>query len=499
MKYKLIYLKEPTLTFGYNQKAVDPRDGLTLFGPFTREKIHYTSIGVIGTNDGRERFIRWLKKIQKPVFSIDNDVARPYFPGIEAAFNISINFDAIKQINIEQQSIEHYLRYSDSYQRVHNLVNLYVDKLIKHEKEEEQPVLVWFVMIPDVIRTYCRPKSSIPSSPDNITLGIKGRYSRTAPLLFSESAELQEAYRYEINFHNQLKAKLLEHGIVTQIVRESTIAYKDFITKDKLIKTLEKFESAIAWNISNALYYKSGGLPWILGDIREGVCYVGLVYKKVETDEDEGNACCAAQMFLDSGDGFVFRGNVGPWYNPNSSEYHLSEDSAYELLDKALQTYIEKNNTYPKEIFIHAKTYFNDEEWSGFEKAAKGKSRVIGVRIRNDNTFKLYREYTYPVPRGMALIIDTRKAFLWSKGFVPRLQTVIGLETPNPLSVEITKGEADIKTVCKDVLALTKLNYNSCIYGDGIPVTLRFADSIGEILTAGPTKDIGVLPFKHYI
>ena len=71
--------------------------------------------------------------------------------------------------------------------------------------------------------------------------------------------------------------------------------------------------------------------------------------------------------------------------------------------------------------------------------------------------------------------------------------------TPNPLSVEITRGEQDIKTVCKDILALTKLNYNSCIFADGLPVTLRFADSIGEILTAGKDIESNVLPFKHYV
>ena len=34
---------------------------------------------------------------------------------------------------------------------------------------------------------------------------------------------------------------------------------------------------------------------------------------------------------------------------------------------------------------------------------------------------------------------------------------------------------------------LTKLNYNACIYCDGTPLTLKFADLIREILTAGPT------------
>ena len=40
--------------------------------------------------------------------------------------------------------------------------------------------------------------------------------------------------------------------------------------------------------------------------------------------------------------------------------------------------------------------------------------------------------------------------------------------------------------VLRDILALTKLNYNTCIYGDGVPVTLRFADAVGENLKAGP-------------
>ena len=94
---------------------------------------------------------------------------------------------------------------------------------------------------------------------------------------------------------------------------------------------------------------------------------------------------------------------------------------------------------------------------------------------------------------------DDNKAFLFTRGFIPRLQTVLGLETPNPLSVEICRGDADISVVCQDIFALTKLNYNSCIYGDGKPVTLRFADMIGEILTAGPASEDEVLPFKHYI
>ena len=61
------------------------------------------------------------------------------------------------------------------------------------------------------------------------------------------------------------------------------------------------------------------------------------------------------------------------------------------------------------------------------------------------------------------------------------------------------RGDSNIKTICEDILSLTKLNYNSCIYGDGLPVTLRFANVIGDILTVGVEGDVGALQFKHYL
>lgn len=496
----IIKLDEPELTFGHNQNTYDPRDGLTLFGPISRTKVSDIKLGIIGTLQGIQRMTNWLHKIQRPVKSLDNDIARPFFPGFEAAFEGSINFNAIQTIEVDPDKISHFLKYTDSHQRVYRLVNLYTEELLRYKKEEETPIQVWFVVIPDEIYTFGRPKSRVPITDDSIRIGIKDRDSRIQPQLFEVDRELQKAYLFAMHFHNQLKYRLLKDQIITQIIREGTIAYKEILNvKGKPKRDLAKFESAIAWNISNTLYYKVGGTPWKLASVRDGVCYVGLVYKRIETDRDERTACCAAQMFLDSGDGLVFRGNIGPWYNPENRQYHLSKKSAYELIDKALKTFQLKKGGYPKEIFIHAKTYFDDEEWSGFLEACGNKSKIVGIRIRDDRVFKLYRDRTYPILRGMMYSFNDKNAFLWTRGFIPRLQTVLGLETPNPLSAEICRGEIDIDTVCGDILALTKLNYNACIFADGKPVTLRFADMIGEVLTAGPSEDIEVLPFKHYI
>jgi hypothetical protein len=381
------------------------------------------------------------------------------------------------------------------------LVNIYIANLISYTEKEEVPVDIWFIVIPEEIYLYGRPNSHIPKSDLNFFDGLKRKERLSEQLnLFEQDRidELKIAYQYEINFHNQLKARLLQHKIITQIVRESKFAYEDYLPEEKL-ENERKLDSEKAWTIATALYYKLGGLPWKLGDIREGVCYLGLVFKKIEFDKDNQNACCAAQMFLDNGDGMVFRGNIGPWWIKENKEFHLHRDAAIEILTQSLSSYHEKFGHYPKEVFIHAKTYFNSVEWSGFEEAAKGKSKIIGVRINDHPPFKLFRQNRYATVRGTMLQYDENRAFLWTKGFIPKLKTQLGLETPNPLEIAITHGDSDIKTVCTDILSLSKLNYNSCRFGDGLPVTLKFADTIGDILTAGKDINAGILTFKHYI
>ena len=476
---------------------------MMLYGAFDREKIKgQVNIGIIGCEKQREYLKDYLKKIHQPIHNNTNDVARPFFAGLESVFGIHINFENIQEINVSDNEVNKFLHYQDGHQRVFNLTKLYADELIKYSKQEEMPVTVWFVVISDDIYKYGRPNSKIPKSKENIKLGLKPKdRNPNQGFLFEDLNDLKEAYEFEINFHNQLKAKLLDDKIVTQIIKESTIAYEILWDKEDKIEKQRVFDSAKAWNISTTLYYKVGGLPWRLGDVREDVCYLGLVYKKLENDQNNRSACCAAQMFIDSGDGMVFRGNIGDYFNPITKEFHITKEDAMNLINHSLEAFKEKlgKGKYPKEIFIHAKTYFDDEEWEGFKEAVEGKSKIIGVRIQSTSEFKLYRDFSFCVPRGMTMKVATNKAFLWTKGFISRLQTQVGLETPNPISVEVTRGDADIIQVCKDVLALTKLNYNACIFADGQPVTLRFADSIGEVLTAGQNVKTDVLPFKHYV
>lgn len=137
------------------------------------------------------------------------------------------------------------------------------------------------------------------------------------------------------------------------------------------------------------------------------------------------------------------------------------------------------------------------------EQATPRETNIVGVRIKTSaGETKLFRDGDYPVLRGTALILDERNANLWTTGYVPQLDTYIGPETPNPLFITLLRSKQTlpkIETILTDIMALTKINYNSCNYNDGLPVTVRFANMVGDVLTLGSAKGADRQPFKFYV
>lgn len=509
---RLYYFDEPLLEFHHRQAVEDPRDGLSLFGPLAKGKVYGIRAGVIGTEDGVRRFKTWLSRITRPVYSAKNaaeTLFRPIFPGFQTVFGVPWDPEPQMVVTLPTDGadgLSSVLYLGDRHQRVYKTVDLFADKITHASRQEEETVDVWFVIVPDAVYKYCRPLSVVErrlrvNDDPGISITDARRLAKQ-PSLFPAVNDAAVPFSYEPDFHNQLKARLLLRAAPLQIIQESTLTPEQFLTTDG--RPLRRIDapSTVAWNISTTAFYKAGGRPWKLHHVRRGVCYLGLVFKRDDRSGDASNACCAAQMFLDSGDGVVFKGAVGPWYSPDHREFHLNRESAHEVVSLAVETYRQKNYARkpPTELFIHGRVRFNEEEWEGFKSAVGEETNLVGVRIMRGTHLKLYSPGDYPVLRGTAYVANEREAYLWTVGFVPRLQTYLGKEVPNPLLIEVCKGKADILRVIKDVLSLTKLNYNACIFADGEPVTLKFADAVGEILTAAPiSKDTPPLPFKFYI
>lgn len=524
---RALFLEEPEIILGRGQTAKHPRVGLSLYGPVVTPTLRTLRLGYVGPREGLEHAQRLITALMEPLrFPVDIK-ARVAFPGFEAIFDCALpeQFELAKFVSVAE--LKQVLKIRERHQRIYAAVDLYLTPLQQARREDDISSVLWICYVPDIVYTHCRPKSD-PLLDSNVTaapsLSSQQLQKRLADItagqggLFDD-AETDfnvEAVEYKTDFHHQLKHRLLESQIPVQLIREQTVAIISELSRsveelqgdEKKTSALYTHVNDISWNLSTTLFYKGCGSPWKLANLRPGVCYVGLVFKRTERPKvgkhdrrsEATTACCAAQMFLDSGDGTVFKGNVGPWYSPETKECHLSAEAAESLISLAIQGYRDRfDGEYPRELFIHGKTAFTDEEWAGFERAVPAQTQLTGIRIRTRTNIRMYPHSDLVALRGVAQILDERHGLLITNGWIPRMQTYPGREVPTPLAVDVLRGDAPILTVLEDILKLTKLNYNSNIYGDGIPVTLRFADAIGSILTAGPHSETPPLPFKFYI
>jgi hypothetical protein len=495
-------LQEPKLEFGYRQRLEDPRNGLFLFGPIVDNRTpSQIRAGVIGTPRGVSMYKKWVEATGKFIPAASTHAQHQFpFPGFEAAFRTRWPVSPVVEIAISPTEISNTIRISDRHKAIYQTVSLFERPIRDRLREDDVQVDVWFVVIPDEVWRYGRPLSRIGRSEaiySGPTLGqrVARRFFRE-PSLFQEEMDAAEVYRYELNFHHQLKARLIPTRAVVQVIRESSL---NFGQEDEFSVRRMQDPATLAWNLCTTAFFKAGGRPWKLAQVREGVCYVGLVFKISSVDQSSGNACCGAQLFLDSGDGLVFKGAMGPWYSQQSGEFHLPEQEAKKLMQRVVRSYIEEHRKEPTELFIHGRTRFNDAEWAGFSSAVPKTTSLVGVRIVRSQDMKLFRPGIMPVLRGSTFRISRKRALLWTAGFIHQLSTYPGREVPNPLLIEICRGDADMDVVLKDVMGLTKVNFNACLFADGLPVTLRFANAVGEILTAAPFIEGPPLPFRHYI
>jgi hypothetical protein len=523
MSDSFYFLDEPLLTFGFDQVAEDPHDGLALFGPSEARSTLSDNI-VIGTSEGIDLWKQWCIAMNAPAACVDVNRHRawPPFPGFDVAFGAPWPIP-LRSYRLDHEKLSKAARRSDKYERAYSVADLYLEPLVQVQRLDVRPALA-ICIVPDEVYEHCRPNSGvavrelsdIPKTREEHAFIKKALLDREfgQTRMFDDDPHVTEALQqldqYEISrglspdFRRQLKARMMAYELPVQIVRESTLR----ITAN--VRNGEPGTNPLSdrlWNMGTALFYKCGLKPWKTPWARDGVCYVGLAYKVTENKQ---TACCAAQMFLDSGDGVVFVGEFGPWFSKEKNEFHLPPDKAESLLKGAIETYQKQDGRPLKEIFLHARSGINKVEYEGFQRACPAGVNLVAVRVRQDRQgLRLYRYDDHPKPskrgkhpvlRGVFWKRTERHGLLFTNGFKPRIGTYDGWEVPVPLAITIQHGQADLLQVARDILGLTKLNYNACQLGEGQPITVKYSDRVGEILlsNSGLAPEHWKHNFKYY-
>jgi argonaute-like protein implicated in RNA metabolism and viral defense len=95
---------------------------------------------------------------------------------------------------------------------------------------------------------------------------------------------------------------------------------------------------------------------------------------------------------------------------------------------------------------------------------------------------RLYRLGLYPPLRGTFLSLDAKQHMLYSRGSVEFFETYPGMYTPRPLRLKMEFGDQTPTFLAKEVLGLTKMNWNNTQFDNSMPITLAAARQVGNVV-----------------
>lgn len=285
---KIEFIEEPLLQFGFDQSLDYPRDGLFLYGPVEDgPRVDAIRYGVIGTPEGIEHFKTWSASIQRYIHSpVGTQGVSAYnvpFPGFEQAFRAKWPSEPHCTLStISKERLSNALRIENRHEAVKSAVDLYVEELIAEHDRNESPPEFWFIVIPEEVYRLGRVQSSVPVKErvsGNVLISQKrAKRLEREPSLFGDEEEQAIVFKYSRDFRRQLKARLLKHKIVTQLVRETTLNPQGFLTEKGYPQRRVEDPATIAWKLGTAAYYKAGGKALAVGPCKARcvLCGIGL-------------------------------------------------------------------------------------------------------------------------------------------------------------------------------------------------------------------------------
>ena len=180
---------------------------------------------------------------------------------------------------------------------------------------------------------------------------------------------------------------------------------------------------------------------------------------------------------------------------------YMTEEQAYDLLKRALYEYDIAMDTRPGRLVLHKSSKFHPEELRGFSQAIK-ETRVRSYDLVTilDSQMKALRDGAYPPYRGTHIELERNKHLLYTRGSVPFYETYPGRYPPQPLEIRIEKMETSARLICSEILALTKMNWNSTQFDGKYPITLQCARKVGDIMKyLGPSDGEPEISYSFYM
>ena len=473
---KAEYIEEPLLIFG-TDKCICPREGITSFKvydtvePARKDQL---SLGIIGIEEDIEVFNGWLKRFESFIPSATSGKQQGLFksfPGFNkdhefcAQFVYGSNYERV----LTNNDIDGVLKTGTYEEKVSSAVDLFADNIQFLSDIKNCDVVI--CIIPKVFEGKI-VKEDITDEPVETT------------------AEDVDSAEKELNFRRALKARAMRYNTPIQLIREY-ILHDNKKSQDAATK---------AWNLCTALYYKGlQTIPWKL-DIDENrpkVCYIGIGFYR--SRDKQTIQTSVAQIFNENGKGVILRGT--PVSEDKDDRIpHLTYEQSYSLLKDALSKYKFATGIMPGRIVLHKTSKYYEDELDGFEKALQelqiSEYDIVTVM---ETDIRFFRNGLYPPVRGALFTLEENRYILYTRGSVHQYETYPGMYIPSPLEIRIVKKSSSYRTICREILGLTKMNWNNTQFDNKYPITVGCARKVGEIMKYINDQEITKESYAYYM
>jgi hypothetical protein len=459
------WFEEPLLEFGCGQTHSDAKVGIPLYGPRSlgtprhKSEVH---VGFIGTAQAIETAQRFYEQAAD---GVSGEFQHPPFPGCKSdrGFRCDLRFNPATVEQITRQESQSILGARGDRQRLELLLELTKSKL-KLLTEKDQPLDYIVFALSEELYSACR---------------VADFHEKGVPI----HRDLRRSF----------KAMAMEFVKPTQILRDTTAGSVVAASRDL------DHPSRIAWNLFTGLYFKADGLPWGPTGLAPATCFVGISFFRPFGSVSTLRTS-VVQAFDENGEGLVLRGHDFHWDEHNQGRSpHLDADSANRLIEMVLTRYKDEHQKQPPQrVVIHKTSRFEPIERAGFEDALKGIGRYDLVSLCPVSDVRLARAGTYPPLRGTHFGLGD-DSYLYSTGYSHILKAYPHGHVPSPLLVTDHVGDTPKSQLLKEILLLTKMNWNSANFAGLLPITLRFSRLVGEILREVPTDRTPNPKYKFYM
>lgn len=472
-------LDEPELEFGASGRHIDPRFGIATYGPVdagTDGAPSRIRVGVVGPLPAVEGIRSWLQRAREPIAA-----KPPKYPGQATLFPCFPGFDEDHTFGsvlvLEERNMRSIagpliasLRDLDSTSATAAAVEAYMTEINWLAEANQCDVIVC-----------ARPPE----------LDIAAAGSPTSPVRRGGPRPIRP------DFHDQLKAAALATSPPLQIIRPETWDERYRAPESVEAKRVQDHATR-AWNLHTALYLKAGGAPWrLIRSFSDATsCFLGVSFFR--SADNAAMHTSVAQMFNERGEGVVVRGGPTPLTKEDRRPY-LPEEQAYELMTSSLAAYRAEHGNFPARLVVHKSSRFADSEKAGF--AAAADAHHIGqlelVWIHGRDTLRAFRSGAHPPLRGTLISASRDRYVLYTRGSIDFYQVYPGMYVPDPISIRPVELHHQPEQLAEEMLALTKLNWNHSQLDGRLPITLRAARKVGDVMRHVP-EDGSVARRYHF-